>query len=1085
MFGGFNIHSRRSLRRRVNNRASAARKLENQGDFVCSLRAIAEQLEPRLLLSGTAYVVDSLADTVANDGHVTLREAIQAANTNLAVNEAPAGSISDPDSITFASSLFASGPGKITLSGTSLSISSAMTVTGPGPNVLTIDGNKLSGVFSISGSGPVDVEGLTVSNGGTLSGTGGGFYLVADNVSLTNCTIKGNRGWDGAGIYVGRGIATLTNSMVSGNSGSSALGSNSLGCGVYVYQGDLTINNCTISGNGVASSAGGGIFVDSGGTITLSNSTVSGNLGYVGAGIAIYGGKLTVANSTVSGNSASYNMGSGGVGGGICASGGATVTLSNSVIAQNSATYWGGGVYLEGSTVTLDDCTISGNLSYSSSGGGIYVYGGIYVPLSSSLTLNNTIVAMNGNSDIVGTWSGHGSLVGIAPGFVRNPSPGKDGKFGTTDDDPGDLHLRQDGLAVNWGRNALAVDGTGAPLQTDLAGNPRIADGQVDAGAYECEGSALPGQETRSLVVTSLSDTFDRFDGLITLREAILYSDWAAGSPAITFDPSLFSAGPATIRLGGTTLTISSSLSIAGPAGQLLTIDAAGLSQVIQIQSGTVTLDDLKITGGAGFITSDHIVITGAVAVAGGQLTLTNSIISGNTAGGLIVSGGVATITHSAISGNTISIGNGAGVYVSGGEATFDDCTISGNSTKNSGGGVWIGGGTTTIKRSIVSGNSSTNSSDSYYGGGGIYVYGGTLILSDSLVTANTTTSYGGGIYMAGGTATLSDSVISGNVSPYRGGGIHAYGWHDSDRKLTLTNCTVSGNCAYGIYSSQFQATINNSIVAKNGGYDVYGTSGAGNVIGGEPGFVRNPSAGRDGIWGTADDDLGDLHLRGDSRCVNAGSNALAVDAAGNPLSEDMDGYRRTVAGIVDVGAYERQLSGDANGDGNVDFSDYLILEASFGGTGDWHSGDFTDDGAVDFNDYLALEADFGAANAAAPASNKTAPAIAPAEQASVFTDAAAAANDNTVASTVAPTRAQVSLLVEARPVTSTALAIASTSSVTQSPLPRQKPATAPRYGRILSARPQVSRKGRVADKAHLLGTADFSTLQEFWLSAI
>ena len=50
-----------------------------------------EPLESRLLLA-TNYLVNSLADTVAADGFVTLREAIQAANTDVQVHEAPAGS---------------------------------------------------------------------------------------------------------------------------------------------------------------------------------------------------------------------------------------------------------------------------------------------------------------------------------------------------------------------------------------------------------------------------------------------------------------------------------------------------------------------------------------------------------------------------------------------------------------------------------------------------------------------------------------------------------------------------------------------------------------------------------------------------------------------------------------------------------------------------------------------------------------------------------------------------------------------------------------------------------------------------------
>ncbi|NQU24452.1 MAG: PEP-CTERM sorting domain-containing protein, partial [Candidatus Nealsonbacteria bacterium] len=44
----------------------------------------------------------------------------------------------------------------------------------------------------------------------------------------------------------------------------------------------------------------------------------------------------------------------------------------------------------------------------------------------------------------------------------------------------------------------------------------------------------------------------------------------------------------------------------------------------------------------------------------------------------------------------------------------------------------------------------------------------------------------------------------------------------------------------------------------------------------------------------------------------------------------------------------------------DVDFGDYMILEASFGGAGEYSDGDFDFDGDVDFGDYMILEASFG-----------------------------------------------------------------------------------------------------------------------------
>ncbi len=65
-------------------------------------------------------------------------------------------------------------------------------------------------------------------------------------------------------------------------------------------------------------------------------------------------------------------------------------------------------------------------------------------------------------------------------------------------------------------------------------------------------------------------------------------------------------------------------------------------------------------------------------------------------------------------------------------------------------------------------------------------------------------------------------------------------------------------------------------------------------------------------------------------------------------------------------------LGGDANGDGTVNFKDYIVLEGNFGKTSaTWAMGDFDANGTVNFKDYIILEGNFG----------KSAPAPAPAVQ--------------------------------------------------------------------------------------------------------
>ena len=183
----------------------------------------------------------------------------------------------------------------------------------------------------------------------------------------------------GGGILNG-GTLWVTNSTISGNHADSD------GGGIY-NSGTLTVTNSTISGNQAVfdgdGSNGGGIY--SSGTLTVTNSTISGNqAGLPGAGGGIYSsGSLTVTNSTVSGNQAvSY-------GGGIYSAGG-TLTVTNSTISGNHANSDGGGIYNTSNLIVINS-TLSQN-NASNSGGGIYNAAG-------TANVFNTSIVFNGADD--------------------------------------------------------------------------------------------------------------------------------------------------------------------------------------------------------------------------------------------------------------------------------------------------------------------------------------------------------------------------------------------------------------------------------------------------------------------------------------------------------------------------------------------------------------------------------------------------------------------------------------------------------------------------------------------------------------
>src|SRR5262249_5233381 len=156
---------------------------------------------------------------------------------------------------------------------------------------------------------------------------------------------------------------------------------------------------------------------------------------------------------------------------------------------------------------------------------------------------------------------------------------------------------------------------------------------QSDVGAYELQGPF----ETPGLVVTTASDVVNPYDGLISLREALLYAKVHAGADTITFDASL-AGGTISLSLGE--LVINSDVTIDGDVHgdnkADLTIDAHGASRVFNVGSATATIDSLTMTGGA-------TVGSGGAVYVSGALTIAHSTVSGSHAGDS--GGGIATAT--------------------------------------------------------------------------------------------------------------------------------------------------------------------------------------------------------------------------------------------------------------------------------------------------------------------------------------------------------------------------------------------------------------------------------------------------------
>ena len=253
------------------------------------------------------------------------------------------------------------------------------------PQTITLGGTQLE-LSNTTGqetiTGPA--AGVTVSGGGLsrVFQIDNGVTASISGLTITGGSVSG----DGGGMYCNGGTLTLTNVSVSDNyAGHGGAGVENLGT--------LTVSNCAFTSD-TAAVVGGGIH-NGGGVATLTNCTFSQDIGGFsgggGGGVVNYA-IMTVNGCTFSGNSGPY-------GGGLYNGGGTSLAVDDSTFSDNSASVFGGGIDDEGGPLTVDGCTFTGN-SANAGGGLDAVFGG-------SVTVNGS--TFKGNSATTGAGFNVGS----------------------------------------------------------------------------------------------------------------------------------------------------------------------------------------------------------------------------------------------------------------------------------------------------------------------------------------------------------------------------------------------------------------------------------------------------------------------------------------------------------------------------------------------------------------------------------------------------------------------------------------------------------------------------------------------------
>jgi hypothetical protein len=203
-------------------------------------------------------------------------------------------------------------------------------------------------VLQVSLSGTLTLDSLSVRNGHTEEGSGGGILnfgtlTIVDTDVMHNGTELGS----GGGIS-NAGTLHLSGSLVANNGASTA--------GGISNDGTMTIDRSSIRDNGAENTGG----IRNTGTATITNSAVASNQGsFFGGGIANQGGTLTLTSTTVALNRGGFEVG---FGGGIGNDGGGTIHINNSTIADNAIPDNGGaGIENDSGTVELQNSILARN----------------------------------------------------------------------------------------------------------------------------------------------------------------------------------------------------------------------------------------------------------------------------------------------------------------------------------------------------------------------------------------------------------------------------------------------------------------------------------------------------------------------------------------------------------------------------------------------------------------------------------------------------------------------------------------------------------------------------------------------------
>ncbi|MCX7719104.1 MAG: hypothetical protein N2111_11985 [Candidatus Sumerlaeaceae bacterium] len=760
--------------------------------------------------------------------------------------------------ITFLPSLTEFGSTTITLTSGELLVNKRLTIEGPGRDLISVSGNGASRVMSVT-SGPVTLKSLTFRDGFLTGGADGaglwvatGTSVVIEKCAITDCVATGSLGAVGGGLFVdgtGTGV-TLVECYVGRNKASGVGGGMA-----FAFNTAGLISSTTLHDNLAerpVTFGGGGLYVE-GATVSIRNSTLSGNRAFENGGAIMTNSASTLVsleNATLTANRCDIDGINAGQGGGIHRANG-TVLMANTIVAGNvdfgnqapdiSGAITSLGYNLVGhvgvtnfssnragdrygdpyNTTTPNAGAIESATAIDPRLGPLASIGGpalIHVPMAASPAVDNAAPATTATMD---------------QRRVSRPQ-GVRADIGSVEFRPSILQWSVDSrFYPNGGTFDFGPCLVGQPVQktvvvTNVGDEVVTPTGLTIGGLPEFtvpQNSWFPGllQPDQSVQqgMTFTPSSRASFSGLLrfayenssfTLNLAgrgcqpamvvTNLNDAGAGSlrqavqevcseGTISFAPSLTAGGPTTLTLTSGEISIPASVTIVGPGRDRLTVSGGSQSRVFRYDSSTsVTIRDLTLSQGG---TPDH----GGAISAGGPLTLIGCHIHDSWAG--LDGGGVRALKNVSIVDSKFSScfagdrGGGLAVFGSANTVVLDRVVFDTNEASTY---VYSSGGGANIRNvaSVQMFDCQFNSNYARGPAGGLSLADvGNALVDRTLFWMNQ--SYGGegggGLYSEDSSVLVRNCTFASNRSRTDGGGLFSGG---ATGRVTVENCTLWDN---------------------------------------------------------------------------------------------------------------------------------------------------------------------------------------------------------------------------------------------------------------------------------------------------